>query len=178
MNIRTFLTIVLLLQFHGTVGQDISLSDLVYFQTIKKSVKIDSVLQTKSKWDCNCLRQFDSIDLVNKWLYDPIDSTKETTDKDYVKFNEVGHGFSSIITFYTSDKGKANLILNQMTTKRMTEEKIRTFGTGQVSARISFFVGDSIAIQTVIGEDKTNKTGKYVFIVMDKADYLKELEIK
>jgi hypothetical protein len=178
MNIRIFLTIISLLQVHLTIGQDISLDDLVYFQTVKKSVAIDSVLLTKDKWDCNCLRKFDRIDLIKEWLYDIPDSTKENTEKDYVKYDEVGHGFASIITFYTADRRKADVILNQMTARKMPEEKIKTFGTGQVTAKISFFVGDKVAIQTVIGEDSANKTGKYVFIVMDKADYLKDFEIK
>lgn len=178
MNIKTLLLIVSLFQFHWTFGQNLSLDDLVYFQTVKKSIKIDSVLQTKDKWDCNCYREDGRLDLLKEWLYDIPDTTKENVDKDYIKFDEVGYGFSSIITFYTTDRKKADILLNQMINKKMTEEKIQTFGAGQVTARISCFVDDKVAIQTVIGEDKTNKTGKYVFIVMDKADYLKDLVIK
>ena len=65
-----------------------------------------------------------------------------------------------------------------MKKKKLLEEKIQTLVNDSISARISFFVADNVAIQTVIGENKKNSTGKYAFILMDKADYLKGLIIK
>jgi hypothetical protein len=62
--------------------------------------------------------------------------------------------------------------------RKLSEEKIKIIGNDSISARISFFVADDVAIQTVIGENKTNGTGKYAFILMDKTDYLKDLVIK
>lgn len=123
MNLKSILAIVLLSQVHLTFGQDLSVDDLIYFQTVKKSIMIDSVLQTKAKWDCSCLRQFDRMDLVTEWLYDIADSTKEYAEKDYIKSDEVGNGFSAVITYYTTDRQKADAMLSQMNTKKMTEEK-------------------------------------------------------
>ena len=104
MKIRLTLGLLLLLQFHLTSGQGITLNDLVYFQATKDPIKIDSVLLTKKKWDCNCYRNDGHIDWVKNWIYDIADTTKENVDKDYIKIDNVGQGFSSIVAFYTTDK--------------------------------------------------------------------------
>jgi hypothetical protein len=178
MTRKLLIIIICLPQFHCAIGQQISLHDLIYFQTVKNSLKIDSVLMTKGKWDCNCMRQFERLDLVNHWVYDIVDSTKDNVDKDYIKSLDPGYGFSSVLTFYTTSKEKADIILNEMIIRNMSEEKIKTLASGQVKAKISFFVCDKFAIQTVMGEDTKNKIGKYAFTIMDKVDYLKGFEIK
>ena len=47
-----------------------------------------------------------------------------------------------------------------------------------ISAKLSFYVADKLAIQTVIGKDMEKGLEKYSFVFMDKVDYLKGLMIK
>src|SRR5688572_29965272 len=110
MKIKFVLALILILQLNFTWGQEITLKDLIYFQKTKNSLKIDSVLLTKNKWDCNCYRDDGHLDWIKQWIYDIPDSTKENVDKDYIRFDQVGYGFSSIITYYTTDKNKSTLI--------------------------------------------------------------------
>ena len=65
-----------------------------------------------------------------------------------------------------------------MKNRKLLEEKIKIIVNDSISARIYFYIVDEVAIHTVIGETKTNGTGKYAFILMDTADYLKDLIIK
>ena len=104
MKIKFVLALILVLQLNLTLGQEITLENLIYFQTIKNSLKIDSVLLTKDKWDCNCYRDDGHLDWIKAWIYNIADSTKESIDKDYIKFDNVGHGFLSTITFYTTTR--------------------------------------------------------------------------
>jgi hypothetical protein len=178
MKIRICFVLILIFQFTVTWGQGITLEDLIYFQTTKNSLKIDSVLLTKDKWDCNCYRDDGHLEWIREWIYDLPGSTKENVDKDYIKLVETGYGFSSTITFYTTDKKKAIMILEKMKTLKLLEEKVQVLANDSISARISFFVAEKVAIETVTGENKKSGLGKYAFTLMDKADYLKGLTIK
>jgi hypothetical protein len=57
-------------------------------------------------------------------VYDVSDTTIENVDKDYVSFNEVGFGFSSVITYYTSDEVKGDALVDQMRSRGLVEEKV------------------------------------------------------
>jgi hypothetical protein len=166
-----------LFKVHLAFCQDISLNELIFFQATKDPVKIDSILLTKEKWDCNCIRQFDDIKKNREWIYDVADSSKESIDKDNLELGDIGNGFSPITMYYTSDKAKAEVILSEMR-KNLKEEKINTFSNDSIAARFSFFVGNDVAIETMIGENRKRSLSRFKFILMDKTDYLKGLTIK
>ena len=158
-------------------SQDISFKELIFFQATKNPVKIDSILLTKEKWDCNCNRQFDDIKRNREWIYDVAGSSRESIDKDNLKLDDIGNAFSSITKYYTSDKTKAEVILTEMQ-KSLTEEKISTLSNDSIAARFSFFVGKDVVVETMIGENRKRNVSKFTFILMDKSDYLKGLTIK
>ena len=101
----------------------------IYFQKEKNSLKIDSVLLTKDKWDCNCYRDDGHLDWIKQWIYDIPDSTKENIDKDYIRFDQVGHGFASIITYYTTDTNKSTFIISEMKNRNLSELTVCSFAS-------------------------------------------------
>lgn len=171
-----FLTTIVVLSI-PLEAQDILLQDLILFHTTKDAVKIDSVLSKSPTWDCNCIRQFDDISKNREWIYDVNDSSKESVNKDRLKLDEIGHGFGCVIMYTTSDKNKAGVILKEMQAT-MKEERVTTVSKKSIKARMSFYVGKDVVIETMIGENEKEKLGKYAFIVMDRADYDKGLQIK
>ena len=177
MTFRFVIMLITIFQFTSIRSQTITLDDLIYFQTIKNSLTIDSVLQSKDNWDCNCIREHGYLDWIKEWHYGITDSSNTNIDKDYIKFDQVGNGFSSTITFYTTDINKSNVILSEMKEKYL-EEKVQENDSDLIRARISFFIADNVVIQAMIAESKVNATSKHMFVLMDKVDYLKGLMIK
>lgn len=158
-------------------GQNtLTLDELIYFQMNKSSIKIDSVLLTKNKWDCNCLREDGRIDLVEEWFYDLNDTTEAVDEKASISKSNIGFGYSAIMTFKTSDKKQFQFILNDILKRKFKEEKIQSFQKDSIEAKVSFYVTENVVIQTIAGE-KNGIEGKYVFILIDKKDYLKGLKI-
>jgi hypothetical protein len=178
-KMRVIIIVIALTCFLGvSYGQNVSLEELIVFQTSKNPIKIDSILLKKPKWDCNCIRQFDDIRRNREWIYDPADTLVESAKKDHVKIDDLGNGFSSITKYSTSDRTRGNLIVSQMQKRKFNEEKVKLFSNDSISAKMSFFVAPDVVIQTMIGENRTRNSVRYAFILMDKSDYLKGLTVK